>query len=550
MTMNLNVMGQDGVVPIYDPNDRWRIWNTNELFTGMQGHNRYVPKVKDYAIDPDTYTTYIVDAIDPVTLLTTLREIRPNGSSYSPDEIDILFGLGVGNRADTYRVYIDKSVTPYVCTVDIRFKIPGSMSSYAKIFKGAMVSNVGRVISKVYDNSGNYISENVPLELLAIDSHVNYSIKALQQCYITEDLQDGEIVTIVAYSDNGHVIRKQQLMVENTSFIRSINASMKYITGISINSPFLSPSGNSIEFPINIPITSLNITGVVSYSDGSTLELPVDGTKFTMLGLDQYVSSIMGTPPIKLVLVYALANNETSYIGVSGESKEITAQYSLITTNPNNSYSVKVFGYPKWISSDVGYVMQFYMYSLDRNVYYDVTPYVRFAENTGPFDGKAYGTLQRKSITLNLKDVTNTYKPFQHTQVIEILLYDTPNTNSTVWTMRNDAVGDKLTYGNNLHGVRVVGGIRIDNGIVSKSDWLLKMYYNTYPLSDSRLEANIPVPTHFVVMVGDTEVEKTIDEWNTVIPATITQFSTIFIRFIKKTSNSILQLSIAGLIIK
>jgi hypothetical protein len=211
-------------------------------------------------------------------------------------------------------------VTPHVLAVDIRLKVAGTMASYAKIFKGSDLTESGNVISRVYDSNGNFISENIPLELVAIDSHNNYSIKTIKVCHTNEHLLDGEIVTAVIYGDNGHVVSKRQLLVENTSFIRSVDASAKYISHISVESAFISPTfDHIIEFPLNIPLNALNLMGVVHYSDGSTLKLPVDGSKFRMFGLEQYVSSIVGQT-VDLVLSYALAPNEIAYTGVSTDN--------------------------------------------------------------------------------------------------------------------------------------------------------------------------------------------------------------------------------------
>jgi hypothetical protein len=191
----LGLMGTDGIVPVYNPEGRWCYWSISEIWTGQQGANRYVPKVNDYVIDPATFTTWIVDHLDPITLIPTLRIIRPANMSFSFSETDVLFGVGPGTQSDTYRVYIDQSVTPHVLAVDNRLRIAGSMASYVKIFKGSDLSETGQVISKVYDSSGNYISQAVPLELVAIDNHVNYAIKTVKVCHTTEELMDGEIVT-------------------------------------------------------------------------------------------------------------------------------------------------------------------------------------------------------------------------------------------------------------------------------------------------------------------------------------------------------------------
>ena len=125
-----NVVGSvDGVVPIYDPEGLWRIWDINVLWQGEYGSNRFVPRQNDYVIDPMTFETWIVDHLDPVTLVPTLRAIKPAGMNYSLSEDDVLFGVGPGSDAETYRAYLNDSVYPHTLAVDQRLKIHGTMSS-------------------------------------------------------------------------------------------------------------------------------------------------------------------------------------------------------------------------------------------------------------------------------------------------------------------------------------------------------------------------------------------------------------------------------------
>jgi hypothetical protein len=344
---------------------------------GGVGASMYVPKVKDYVMDTETYTAYVVDNLDPVTLIPTLREIKPANMSFSLSTTDVLFGTGPGTASETYRVYIDKSVTPHVLSVDASLKVAGTQCQYAKIFKSTDVTSMGTVVSMVYDNSGNLITNNVPLELAAMDSHVNHTVKVVTPCYTTANLIDGELVTVVFYNTAGHVVHKRQLMVEVSSFIRSINLATKYISHISLDTAFLSPTlDHVINFPVNIPLNSLNMMGIVHYSDGSTLSLPVDGVKFKMHGLDQYVSTIVGQQ-VNLVLTYELSSGEVAYNGLSDDNRYISEPYSLVTINPNNSYAVKLFVYPEWLNDTDGYGLRWWMFNMDRNVYFDVTGHVK-----------------------------------------------------------------------------------------------------------------------------------------------------------------------------
>ncbi len=552
---NLGVAGTDGIVPIYDPNRRWTIWSRDEIFEGGIGQGKYIPNLKDYVVEPDTYTTYIVEFLDQVTLLPTLREIKPASLDFSFSQSDVLFGVGPGTQADTYRIYIDNSVTPHILSVDTRLKIAGSLSNYAKIFKGTDTSTQGIVISKVYDNNNNFISENIPLELVAIDSHINYSIKIISVAHTDIDMLDGELVTAVIYNDQGNVVSKRQLLVENTAFIRDINTAQKFITQISLDSAFISPSiDNTLEFPLNIPVNALNMIGVVQYSDGTTLRLPVDGTKFSIYGLDQYISSIVGQK-VDLVLNYSLSTNETAVGAISNDGNHITENYSLVTTNPNNSYAVKLFGYPIWINNNIGYEIKWFLLNLDRNVWYDVTSNVTFSSNTGPFNPLLYGFVQNKTVQVNLAEVNGTFDVFIHVQNVSIVLNHAPqpDISQIPWTISNEVTANALPYGDGIYAKKISPtSVNISAGITTSQEWLDKTYLRSKPLVDPRIETAPLDPTHFILMVRGVETEFPISEWNQdlTISADLNQFESVYVRFIKKVGLAQLELSVVGMISK
>ncbi len=549
------VVGNDGVAPIYQPNGRWCWWSINEIYMGPNspGQNKYVPKVNDYVIDPSVYVVYVVEAVDPVALTSTLVEIMPPfiATEFTPP--DVLFGVGPGTQSDTYRVYLDTSVTPYILAVDIRLRVAGTKASYCKIFLGSVVDNTGTVISMVYDNSGNFVSQNVPLELVGIDNVTNYSIKTVSVCNTNLEIIDGEIVTAVIYDDQGNVVSKRQLLVENTSFIRSVNVSQKYVTGIALKSPFLSAiAPSTIDFPLNLPINALNLTGIVNYSDGSSLEMPVDGTKFSIIGLGQYVSTIVGQV-LPLVLSYQLGPEEVAYGAVNLNTRYVTEPYNIQTIDADNSYSVKIYGYPEWGGAN-GYSMRWYLFNLDRNIFFDVTPYVTFSQNTGTFNPTQYGYLQRKAVQLNLSQVSGTFNPYIATQLLDISLLEAPNGLTTPWTVSQVSGSDIPAYGNNLVATITSSTgntlVNISAGITDFNTWLQQVYNQTFPLLNAN-ETTPPAPTHFALMYMGNEVIYPIANWNQslAVSGAFTNYSNVYIRFINRTASGDQQLSIAGMLI-
>ena len=549
------LVGVDGIVPVYNPNGKWEIFGLHEVWQGpdFPGANRYVPKVNDYVIDYESFTTYIVISIDPITLVPTLQEKRPSFMGGVMPETDILFGVNGTNQADTYRIYVDKSTVPYTMAIDSRLKIAGSMSSYCKIFKGSDLGGNGEVISMLFDNSGNFITNNVPLELVAIDNHTNYFIKVPQVCKTNKELNDGELVTVVIYSDNGHVVSKRQLLVENTAFIRSPSYTTKYVSHISLESPFISNTNDHIiDFPLNIPVNALNLIGVVNYSDGSQLRLPVDGNRFKMLGIDQYLSSIEGQQ-VDLVLSYSLALGEVAYNGIVTNNNYITESYILRTTNPNFSYSVKLFCYPEWVSPVYGYKLNWYLFNLDRNIRYDVTNMIQFNPITGAYDPKDYGVLQRKSVSINLRNVSAAFKNFLHTQVVDISLYGEPDVTTTPWVVAHEANSGRTAYGYELTAKKAAHyDLNISSGILDFEEWKTKTFVHTYPLIDLTRELNPPHPTHIQVRYAGEMREIAIADWNTNITFTtpVSENANVNLTFIKKIASETIYISEAAMIIK
>jgi hypothetical protein len=488
-----------------------------------------------------------------MTFVSTLVPIGFENQTQAPDEIDILLGVGHGNPA-TYRVYIDKSVTPYALSVDPRFLRGGSMLKYARIFLGGVTSDAGTTISRVYDAGMNFVSDMVQLENVALNNHTNTAIKAVPPCRTISDLPDGELVTVVIYNDNGHVMDKQRMLVENTSFIRHTSHPERYITGISLKSMFLSDTQiDTLEYPLNLPLNSLNLLGIVHYSDGSKSDpMPVDGTKFTIYGLDQYVSTIIGQP-VDLVLCYNLSPDEVSFAEGQTYNRAITRPYKLLTVNSNNSYAVKLYAYPVWNEPTNKYQLRFHMLNLDRNIMADVTGLVSFNEGFA-FRGDNYGIVQTLSVNIDLSDVSSQYRSFIHTQQMEVVLYGPPQAMITQhWEVSHEKLSGRPFYGTLLKARRVgLTAINIASDITVEQEWLDRVYYATYPLYNIGAESRPLVPSHFRIYYKSKIVDYPIDQWglNLNLDTVIDDNTNVRIVFLNKDVGDDKILSVAEMLIK
>ena len=535
------VTGSDGHAPMYDPESGWRIWAMHELYLGVDGRLKYVPKVKDHVKDVDTLAEYKVVYVDPVSLIPTLEPIRVG-------ESDLL----TGPSADSYRVYLDTSVVPHILAVDARLRVAGSMCEYAKIYRGSDISSTGQVVSFLFDTNGDYLTDRIPLELASIDSHTNASIKVVTRCHTKEKMKDGERVTVVIYDSQGHVVAIRSLIVVNTSFIRNIGAGLKYISHIALESPFISTSNpNVLEYPINVPVQAFNMHGLVYYSDGSVVKHPVDGVRFKMLGLEPFVSTVVGQK-IKLVLSYKLAQDEATYAAHSSQGKFVTEGYDLITTQQDGAYTVKLFCYPVWVDSSIGYRLNWFMMDLNRDVLLDVTPFIYFNSNSDVFDGKNYTKNQMLSVRINLKDASRGLKSYIHTQVVYVALKAGGDSKGTRWLVASE-INQNPYYGLGVVAkakslIPQLFSVNLASGCSNLSEWLEKVYLPTKPLMDRKKESQEPQPTHIVVHYGSSTQEWPIADFNKDLQVTgsLDLHKNLYVEFTRKVGTDTLRLSIAG----
>lgn len=559
MTQQLNsngVVGTDNVSPIENRNARWQIWNMNEIYLGFEAANKYIPKVGDevHEITGSRIARYIVLSIDPVTMVPLLSA----DNTLLPDGVfnyeDTLVGVGPGLPSETYRVFVDKSVTPHRLIVDHRLYVYGSRTAYCKIFKGTNIASNGQVVSRVIDTAGNIVSENVPLEVVALQNSTNIATKVIAPAYTNFDLQDNELVTAVLYTADGYVVSKRQLLVENTGFVRSTEANKKYVVGIGLKSPFISITNERlIQYPINVPLSGMNLMGVVHYSDGDKKELPVDNTRFSIFGFESYVATQVGQR-IPLTLKYVLGPNEMSYSTAGFDGVHISEPFDAVTLAADGIYGLKLYCYPVWIDAINGYRLEWFLYNLDRKISHNVTSYVRVNTNVSVYDPVGYGKLQRLSVSLNIKDADPTFRTYFFTQTVDLVLNPYTAANITNWSI-GFAPGQTPRYGIATYATKyyISAGntkVRVNSGLDDFDDWLKKVYYNTLPLYDSQREAGPIVPTHFVLLINGIETEYPINAWNTELSVSqlVPNQGTIYLKFIKKLLNTDLQLSVAGLL--
>jgi len=549
---NVTVRGTDGFIPQYDPNGLFHIWGWNEVYFGEEGKNKYVGKVGDLirrVTANGENKEWLITDLDLNTLIPTIVAV-------GGDE-DVLGGqilIGDGLQPVTFRLFYDTSTLPFTASIDSRHFVNGSDNTYARIFRGVDTSPTGKVISAVF-NGSNYVDDKIPLELIVYDDHTNLARKAVPSFNTKEIMPDGEVCTVVIYNAQNKVTDKKPLIVEKTSWIRPVNDAQKYIAGITLKSLFLNSNNPYVlDFPLNVPVDSLNAFGLLHYSDGSRSEpIPVDGNKFTLHGLEAFVATRPGQK-IPLVLSYRLDDNEPTYGAVSADGKKITENYEIVTTFENGTFSPVLFGYPYWDKTENKYKMRWWLMDLNRVTLFDATNQVQYNQSSDVFDGLSYNTIQMLSVRIDLSSISQSLPNWIHTQTLFVKLFNPNVTNKIIPSFevgQENIIG--TFYGTDLQArVTTIDQnnfqINIQNNITTLNEWIDKLFYSAKPIFSLYKESKAPIPTHFTVINDINNVQTfPINSWNQnfQIFTNISQQSNLRIRWDRRLNDSsVLQLAV------
>ena len=549
-------------VPILPTDNTWRLLNKDQVYTGPDGKGNLVPNVGDTLMSTssgiilyyEVLSVDLVTGLSEVMLLTVGNEDQSGGGSGIGATVETSLG-GVNGFIESYRCFIDTSVVPHTLTMDFRLKTHGTETMYMKVILGSDVEK-GEVISRMYDHTGSFISQNIPLELVTMEKDTNVCVKRPLVGYSSKSLNNGELVTAVFYTEEGRVVRIQQMLVRNSTWIRTLNDKVKYIESIRLESPFMSEGDDRVlDIPINIPTSNIPLRGVVKYNDGEEIVLPVDGTKFALFGLNRFVSSKLGNRQ-PLSLVYYLSRGEIGYGSVNNDIMQINERYYAQTTHVVGAYTLRIFTYPKWVDSISGYELKHYLYSLDRDTWYDVSDKVTAAVNSPGYNPLAYGVEQHLTFALDLTKVdANRYKAYTHIQnTIVTLRYEADDTR-TSWTVGH--LADMPHYGADISAKAEyvntnLTKLDITANKTSLSTWLAATFHRMYAIYNSQAETQAPEPNYMLVRVGNWEIVCPVEMWNTIftVPKSVTEKDLVTIHFIKRTNNTDLQLGVVAMLPK
>lgn len=536
---------------VQDPNRGWRVYSRAEIFDGTATSvGLIVPNPNDIIIDVPNTTILSVLSVDYTTGVSTLKDFNLKDST-NVNDYDRFLSAGSDN--ETFRIYVDTTNIPYTLAFDTSMHTYNSDANYVRVFKGTDATINGTVISAYYNQNGDLVNDQIPLELAATVNLNNVAIKVPKVGSCNRHLNNGDTVTAVIYSATGAELGVRQCVVMNTRFIRNSSTSNRYIRGISLKTPFNSSVDPSlIEYKVNATISSANMMGIVHYSDGSDIERVIDGDKFAILGLNSLMNSFVGQRQ-PAILTYTLSPEESTFGTTVSSNGVITQRYDFLTVPADGAYSVKLFVFPKWLDSTRGYRLEYWLYTLDRDQAQFVTPFISLSTNSPAFDPLLYGLKQSITVSLDLHEVDPNYKHYIHEQSFDVILQRAGSSNTLpLWTM-SYSYGQNPLYGitgsAQLHDTGTLWTVNIGSGAATKEQWLNNIYLRALPLYNPQIETAPLQPTHIELVFKNRFYEYSVEEWNDnhYVTNDLAQGELLLIRFIKRTVNGDLMLGCAGL---
>lgn len=549
------IVGADNITPSYDPHRGFHVWGEGEIYEGLLGEGKHIPLLGDLSATTTggRIDFFVVTDMNQATGVATLTPQIKDGYPTYFEPVDTL--IAPGYLPELYRLYVDKSVTPNRVMVDTACFVHASVARSCKVFMGTDIGPHGTVISRVYDGSGNYVGDTVALELVAIPNAVNYSVKSVPGFFTNYNLQAGGLVTIVFYGDTGLEISRRQLKVEESAYVHSIASDKKYVVSIALESPFLSKTDASmLEYPLNLPVAALQLYGRVFYSDGSSASYPVDGSKFSVAGLDDFLSTQVGAT-VDFLLLYKLSAEESTTAAVTGDNGTVVNTYTVKTMAPDQVLGIKLYVYPEWSQTITGYTLKVFALSLARDLNKDVTSLVTYTQAL-PYDPRSYGTMQHLRLQVNLNDIDARYPNYLYAQTVSIKLNGPGTLLSTRWIVENPPNQTPGPFGTSNFALATLSQdsstwyINLTGSETTQVGWINRFYALTKPLYSPNSEVGALAPTHVSVSIGGIQTIISVNDWS--LPMSlpfvyVTPSTQAYLTFMRKVGSTWLYLSVAAI---
>ena len=511
-------------VPIWNPNGLYKEWGMHEIFFGIDkigpgNTGRFVGNIGDKVFSPET-GTWIIDQLDPTTLIPTMRKYQEPISAGGTAK-DFLLGVGSRYPEPGFFLYVDNDQkVPRVC-IDGQAYFSHPAVKYFRLYAGTQVVGNVETISAWFDASGTYIGDTVPrVKIPAEASPDGRAFFVCEEFWATRKLIPGEPVALVAFSQENSIVGQVNLVVREGSYVRRGSAPVRQIASVKLVCPYLSPQDteNRIRIPTGTNIQSVVMSCRITLNTGEPIDLPIDGDKVRLQGMDEMVAMSPGFQN-DLILYYRLGEGEVYVGSQNNDGSQMTVRYTVEVDPTQDTYGFKLFAFPNWINEVEGYDLVVFMHDYDHSQVYDVTGLVELTSNSSEWDPLLYGKKQYLRLAIDVSKVDQRYSSYRHVQPIQITLFESGIASAeNYWRVyfengQSPSYGDgcvaKFTYVSSQ-----VWTLNATAGATTYEQWLDKLYYRTLPLFDPQVEEKPMEPTHFVIVVEGQRYRRPVSDWN------------------------------------
>lgn len=493
---------EQDLVLIHDPNGRPGLYDINDIYDPDNpplnpSEGKIVPVVGS-VITAAGGTLYYVTAVAAApsykaTLVPCNIVVTDQDASKQVSIVDY------GNN--TLRIYQDTRNSPTRLQPSLRMGVRGITPATYQLIKDRGTENE-TVISRYYDTDGDFISTQIPMIQVLTDSDQPANLAYGQACHTLDTLVEDTKLDMVVYDDHGAEVASISAFVRNSAILNEAPGYQPKITSIYLVAT-QERGNNEFFLQENQDPDSLNVQVWLGYDDGNQVQVTVDSQKCFMYGLEDFVASWQGLRQ-EIMVKYYLSDGEL-VDPLLTDTSFITATYAIVVVPNDVLAGVKISTIPYWSIVNSRYQLQYFMYTTDRDVIEDVTPYVTIYD--GAFVGTQYGTYQTMTLSLDLNEVDPATYPEStiHYQTVSIQLQ--PIASTTRYIIR-DTPSSEQVYGVDstltprpvIRYDTVLEKYFVPSTVFLDSDTFIESFYTkATPPFDPDTEEGPVAPTHFTI---------------------------------------------------
>ena len=465
------------------------IYDISEIYdpdaTNPPATARYIPPVGSLVWENNV--PYKVTAVDSRSK-STLVPAFAAGLQESQDGV-------TDHRNDILRLFVNAMASPIRASVDMSVRIWNSNAKTYCLYRYPGQSTQ-TIISSYYDSTLSQDTSYPPI-VVAPDNSASYVCAA---CELTTDLTDNEAIGVAIFDETGAEIYYTILNAKHSTVVNDPTTNTQQIVSLAVKSAQMTSDGTCYLYE-NQPITSLDVYGVLTFSDGTTKKILVDNRQTFLYGETDFVPSFTGMKQL-MQMRYNLAPNETTTSGSNTSAVSISEDFYVKTLTGQFSVPSKISVLPYFDPNSNGYLLKYFLYTTTNQVT-DITSQVTLPDTA--FQPQNFVNPQNLTLSVDLSkigDSSYTSTTIKLQTVVIKLGMPTAYVRYTI----TDSLSSPNTYGVDsptqrrpvLYYDATKGVYFVPSSIFqSQQGFLNSFFYAATPLYDSRVTTEVTTPDTF-----------------------------------------------------